>query len=62
MLTPEGFKDKKAVAVLGSCVSGMGSCGSGMGSCSVLGFSWISPAPLVIFNNLCEILDWILDI
>ncbi len=38
MLTPEEFKDKKAVAVLGSCGSGMGSCGSGMGSCSVLGF------------------------
>ena len=55
MLTPEGFKDKKAVAVLGSC-------GSGMGLCSVLGFSWISPAPLAIFNKLCEILDWILDI
>ena len=55
MLTLEGFKDKKAVAVLGSC-------GFGMGSCSVLGFSWISPAPLAIFNKLCEILDWIVDI
>ena len=42
MLTPEGFKDKKAVAVLGSCGSGMGSCGSGMGSCSVLGFRRVS--------------------
>ena len=56
MLTPEEFKDKNAVAVLGLC-------GFGMGSCSVLGFSWISPAPLAIFNKLCEILDyWIYEI
>ena len=38
MLTPEEFKDKNAVAVLGSCGSGLGSCGSGMDRAVFLDF------------------------
>ena len=49
MLTLVEFKDKKAVAVLGSCGSGMGSCGSGMGSCSVLGFLGFRRCLLAIY-------------
>ena len=55
MLTPEGSKDKTAVAVLGSCGSGMGSCGSGMGSCSVLGFR----RRLWQYLPSCVVNDWI---
>ena len=55
-------QDKNAVAVLGSCGSGLGSCGSGMDRAVFL--DWILPAPMAIFNKLCEILDclWIYEI
>ena len=50
-----GVQDKNTVVVLGSC-------GSGIVLCSWI--SWISPAPMAIFNKLCEILDclWIYEI
>ena len=49
-----GVQDKNAVAVLDRVVLGW------IVQCSWI--SWISPAPLAIFNKLCEILDCILDI
>ena len=56
-----GVQDKKAVAVLGSCGSGMDRVVLGwIVQCSWI--SWLSPAPLAIFNKLGEILDCILDI
>ena len=63
MLTPEGSKDKMAVAVLGwdRAVLGWDRVVLGWDRAVFLD-SWISPAPLAIFNKLCEILDWILDI
>ena len=48
-----GVQDKRAVAVQDRGI---------VGSCSVLGISWISPAPMAIFNKQCEILDWIYKI
>ncbi len=56
-----GVQDKNAVAVLGSCGSWMDRVVLGwIVQCSWI--SWISPAPMAIFNKLCEILDCILDI
>ena len=57
-----GVQDKNAVAVLGSCGSGWDRVVLGwIVQCSWI--SWISPAPLAIFNKLCEILDyWIYEI
>ena len=55
MLTLVEFKDKRAVAVRDH----------GIVQCFLdfLDFAEISPAPFgYIFNKLCEILDWILDI
>ena len=46
------------MAVLGSGIVRFwdGLCGSGMDRAVFL--DWISPAPVAIFNKLCEILDW----
>ena len=62
MLTPEEFKTRMLWRFWDRAVLGWDRVVLGwIVQCSWI--SWISPAPLAIFNKLCEILDyWIYEI